>query len=74
MKILLVVSAVVCLAVASIYPEGETKEEWDARINAKIDKRHKRDVTFKIPLSEKLRGQNLRLRVDHTRQTFPMGN
>ena len=58
---------------ASIYPDGETKEQWDARINAKIEKRRKRMVTLKIPLSAHRQGQQLRLRVVQTAQTFPLG-
>ena len=58
---------------ASIYPHGETKEQWDARINAKIEKRHKRLVTLKIPLSAHRQGQQLRLRVVQTAHTFPLG-
>ena len=72
MKILATLS-LVCLVSGSIYPDGETKEEWDARINAKIERRHKRDVTVKIPLSQDRWGQKLRLRVNQTAQSFPMG-
>ena len=72
MKILATLS-LVCLVSGSIYPDGEAKEEWDARINAKIERRHKRDVTVKIPLSQNRWGQKLRLRVNQTAQSFPMG-
>ena len=58
---------------ASIYPDGEDKESWDARINAKIEKNHKRDVRLTIDLPEELRGQNLRLRVNQTRTPVPFG-
>ena len=70
---------VLCAALsqASIYPEGEDKESWDARINGKIDKLHKRDITLKVMLNENelLRSQagNLRLRVNQTKTPIPFG-
>ena len=73
MKILVILSVAFCLVSGSIYPDGETKEQWDARINAKIEKRHMRDVTVKIPLAKSKWGQNLKLRVKQTAQSFPMG-
>ena len=62
---------------ASIYPEGEDKETWDARINAKIDKLHKRDVTLTVALSNdevsKYQNGNLKLRFNQTRTPIPFG-
>ena len=60
---------------ASIYPDGEDKAAWDARINAKIDKLHKRDVRLSVELPEELRGHqnNLRLRINQTRTPVPFG-
>ena len=57
----------------SIYPDGETKEQWDARINAKIDKRHKRNVEIRLPLPDDWNGENIELTINQTRQSFPMG-
>lgn len=61
------------LATASIYPEGEDKESWDARINAKIDRIHKRNVQLSIDIPEELRGASLRLRVNQTKTPVPFG-
>ena len=73
MKQLVLFFAVLALSQASIYPEGETKEEWDARINANIDKVRKNDVTFKIPLDGDLKGRKFKLQVNQTRQSIPLG-
>ena len=74
MRRLFVFAAILALASASIYPEGEDKAAWDARINAKIDKLHKRDVTLKVQVPEELRGQKLGLRVHQTRTPIPFGS
>ena len=76
-QICLVLLFLIVQAYASIYPDGEDKETWDARINAKIDQIHKRDVTISITLTpdELTRNQagNLRLRVNQSRNAFPFG-
>lgn len=65
------------IAQASIYPEGEDKESWDARINAKIDQLHKRDATLKVTLNrdelQKHQLGKLRLRLNQTRTPIPFG-
>ena len=62
---------------ASIYPEGEDKEAWDARINGQIDALHKRDVTVKVALTQeelaKYKTGKLRLRVNQTKTSIPFG-
>ena len=73
MKILVILSVAFCLVSGSIYPDGETKEQWDARINAKVEKRHMRDVPVKIPLARSRWGPNFKLRVNQTAPSFPMG-
>ena len=72
MRLVLALS-IISLTTASIYPPGETKQQWDARINRNIDRRHKRTVTVKMPLSKKWRGKKLKLLVRQTAQTFPLG-
>ena len=61
----------------SIYPDGEDKAAWDARINAKIDTLHKRDVNIEVDLSAdelaKAQVGKLRLRVNQTRTPIPFG-
>ena len=73
MKTLFVLATGLALALGSIYPEGETKEQWDARIDANIDRVRKNDVTITIPLGEERWGQRFSLRVNQTRQSFPLG-
>ena len=81
MKLLQELGLIFCLycalSQASIYPDGEDKESWDARINAKIDELHKRDVTLKVALSTdelvKSQAGKLRLRVNQTRTPIPFG-
>ena len=61
----------------SIYPAGEDKEAWDARINGQIDTLHKRDVTVKVALTQeelvKHKAGKLRLRVNQTASPIPFG-
>lgn len=52
---------------------SETKEEWDARINSNIDKHRKNDVHIKIPITSETIGKKLRLMVNQTRQSLPLG-
>ena len=76
-QIALLVALLISYACASIYPDGEDKEAWDARINGKIDKLHKRDVTLLVTLTDdevsKHHSQGLRLRVNQTRTPIPFG-
>ena len=37
-------------ALASIFPEGEDEVAWHARIDAKIDKNRKSDVTIRVKI------------------------
>ena len=69
---------VVSFCSSSIYPEGEDKASWDARINAKIDQLHKRDVTISVALTDdevaKAQVGKIQLRVNQTRTPIPFGN
>ena len=51
--------------------ESETPQEWDARINQKIDLLRKTDA--KIVLDEKIYGRNAKLLINQTKISFPMG-
>ncbi|XP_059087514.1 anti-sigma-I factor RsgI6-like [Tigriopus californicus] len=66
--------SVVSLAWSSIFPEGETEEQWNQRIQAKIDKNRKSNVQVKVTLPEHLQGlKNLKLQVNNTKASFPLG-
>ena len=75
--LVLVWALLISCSLGSIYPEGEDKAAWDARINANIDKLHKRDVTLSIALTSdevsKILGGKLRLRVNQTKTPIPLG-
>ena len=51
--------------------ESETPQEWDARINQKIDLLRKNDA--RIVLDEKIYGRNAKLLINQTKISFPMG-
>ena len=61
----------------SIYPEGEDKESWDARINTNIDRLHKRNVKLRLLLTDDeffhWQAGTLRLSVNQTRSPISFG-
>lgn len=63
-----------CLAEASIYPPGETPQEWEARIDANIDKHRKSDFTVRIPRNSLAnQGKGFKLQINQTQQSIPLG-
>ena len=71
------IGVVISCCQGSIYPEGEDKAAWDARINAKIDQLHKRDVNVNVALTAdelaKVQNGKLRLSVYQIRTPIPFG-
>ena len=62
------------ISIITIYTsacKSETDDEWNLRINQKIEKLRKKDA--KIELDRTAFGKNARLHVNQTKMSFPMG-
>ena len=59
------------LLVLTTASKSETPQEWNARINQRIDLLRKNDA--RIVLDKKIYGTNVKLLINQTKISFPMG-